>query len=110
MTDGYYFERLTQFLNEDELRHITPLKLLGFYRDRVRVVLVSAGVEQAFLLLLPCAASQYDTAKHPSASLIVFPALSASPSAAMIDTCVAAILENAGAEPFVVKCATRGVA
>ena len=97
------FARLAQFLNEDELHHITPFKLLGLYRGRVRVVLVSEGVEQAFLLMLPRAASQYDTAKYPSASLVVFPALSASPSAAMIDTCVAAILENAGADAFVVK-------
>ena len=97
------FERLTQFLNEDELRHITPLKLLGLYRERVRVMLVSAGVEQAFLLLLPRAASQYDTAKYPSASLVVFPALSASPSAAMIAACVRAIIDSAGAETFVVK-------
>ena len=97
------FERLTQFLNEDELRHITPLKLLGLYRERIRVVLVYAGVEQAFLLLLPRAASQYDTAKYPSASLVVFPALSASPSAAMIAACVRAIIDSAGAETFVVK-------
>ena len=97
------FERLTQFLNEDELHHITPLKLLGLYRERVRVVLVSEGVEQAFLLLLPRAASQYDTAKYPSASLVVFPALSASPSAAMIAACVRAIIDSAGAETFVVK-------
>ena len=97
------FERLTQFLNEDELRHITPLKLLGLYRERIRVVLVYAGVEQAFLLLLPRAASQYDTAKYPSASLVVFPALSASPSAAMIAASVRAIIDSAGAETFVVK-------
>ena len=97
------FEHLTQFLNEDKLRHITPLKLLGLYRERIRVVLVSAGVEQAFLLLLPRAASQYDTAKYPSASLVIFPALSASPSAAMIAACVRAIIGSAGAETFVVK-------
>ena len=95
--------RLTQFLNEDELHHITPLKMLGLYREHIWVVFVSAGTEQAFLMLSPRAASQWDTAKYPSASLVIFPVLSASPSAAMIDACVAAILENAGAEAFVVK-------
>ena len=94
---------LTQFLNEDELRHITPLKMLGLYREHMWVVFVSAGTEQAFLMLSPRAASRWDTAKYPSASLVIFPVLSASPSAAMIDACVAAILENAGAEAFVVK-------
>ena len=96
-------ERLTQFLNEDELRHVTPLKLLGLYRERVRVELVSEGVEQAFLMFLPRAASQYDTAKYPTASLVIFPAFSASPSAAMIAACVRAIIDSSGAETFVVK-------
>ena len=97
------FERLSAFLNEDELRNITPLKMLGLYREHMRVVLVSKGAEQAYLMLSPRAASQWDTAKYPSASLVIFPVLSASPSAAMIDACVAAILENTGAEAFVVK-------
>lgn len=91
------------FLGGDVLRHITPLKMLGLYRDHARVVPLSAGGERAFLMLSPRAASQWDTAKYPSASLIVFPVLSVSPSEAMIKACVAAILENAGAATFVVK-------
>lgn len=97
------FERLTQFLNEDELHHITPLKMLGLYRGQLRIVPVNVGVERAFLLLLPRAASQWATAKYPSASLVIFPALSAAPSITMIAACVLAILENAGAETFLVN-------
>lgn len=105
------FERLTQLLNEDELRHNTPLKMLGLYREHMRVAPVDLGAEQAFLMLSPRAVSQYDTAKYPSASLVVFPVLPASPSAAMIDACIVAILECAGAETFVVKsCALELIA
>ena len=91
------------FLAQNELRHITPLKMLGLYREHMRVVPVDTGAEQAFLMLSPRAASQWDTAKYPSASLVVFPVLSASPSAAMIESCVRSILENVGSERFVVK-------
>lgn len=99
-TQSAEFESL---LSQDELRHITPLKMLGLYREHIRLVPVEVGAQRAFLMLSPRAASQYDTAKYPSASLVVFPALPASPSAAMIEACVAAIIENAGAETFVVK-------
>lgn len=94
---------LESLLAQDELRHITPLKMLGLYREHIRVVAVDVGTEQAFLMLSPRAASQYDSAKYPSASLVVFPVLPVSPSAAMIEACVFSILENAGAETFVVK-------
>lgn len=97
------------FLSADELRHITPLKMLGLYREQMRVVPVYASGEQAFLMLSPRAASQWDTAKYPSATLVIFPVLSASPSAVMIDACVHAIVENAGHETFVVKACERAL-
>ncbi len=97
------FERLTKFVNEDELRHITPLKMLGLYREHMRVVQIALDGEHAFLMLSPRAASQWDTSKYPSASLIIYPVLSALPSAALIDACARAILENTGTESFVVK-------
>ncbi len=97
------FERLARLLNDDELRHITPLKMLGLYREQMRVVKFEVGAEQGFLLLLPRAASQYDTAKYPSASLVIFPVLSRSPPDALIDECVLAVLKIAGAETFVIK-------
>ena len=105
------FVRLSAFLNEDELHHITPLKMLGLYREQLRIVPVNVGEERAFLMLLPRAASQWATAKYPSASLVIFPALSAASSNTLIAACVAAILENSGAETFVVNtCALKLIA
>ena len=77
--------------------------MLGLFRQHLRVVPIVAGAERAFLMLSPRAVSQWDTAKYPSATLVIFPVLTALPSAAMIDACVCAILENAGAETFVLK-------
>ena len=94
---------LETFLHQDELCHITPLKMLGLYREHMCVVPISVGDEQAFLMLSPRAASQWETANYPSASLVIYPVLSASPSAALIDVCARAILEQAGTESFVVK-------
>jgi ribosomal protein S18 acetylase RimI-like enzyme len=96
-------KNLETFLHQDELRHVSPLKMLGLYREHFRVVTISAGDELAYLMLSPRAASQWDTANYPSASLVIYPVLSASPSAALIDVCARAILEQAGAESFVVK-------
>ncbi len=97
------------FLDEDELRHITPLKMLGLYRKHLRIVPISADTEQAFLMVLPRAASQWATAKYLSATLVIFPVLPASPSAAMLAVCVTTILENADAEIFVVNSPERAV-
>jgi ribosomal protein S18 acetylase RimI-like enzyme len=94
---------LEVFLAQDELRHITPLKMLGLYREHFRVVPISAADELAYVMLSPRAASQWDTANYPSTSLVIYPALAASSSAAMIDVCARAILERAGTESFVVK-------
>ena len=91
------------FLDEDDLRHITPLKMLGLFSEYIRLVRVAAGKEQAFLMLLPRAASQWATAKYPSASLVIFPVLSASPTTAILAACATAIVENAGAEIFIVN-------
>ncbi len=99
------FARLVQLLHEDELRHVSPLKMFGLYREQMRVVAFDVGAEQGFLLLLPRAASQYDTAKYPSASRVIFPVLSRSHSAAMIDACVVTIVKSAGAETFVINIA-----
>ena len=57
---------LETFLHQDELCHITPLKMLGLYREHMCVVPISVGDEQAFLMLSPRAASQWETANYPS--------------------------------------------
>ena len=68
---GSQHKNLETFLHQDELRHISPLKMLGLYREHFRVVPISAGDELAYLMLSPRAASQWDTANYPSASLVI---------------------------------------
>ena len=97
------FAEFESFLAQDDLHHITPLKMLGLFRQHLRVVPIVAGAERAFLMLSPRAVSQWGTAKYPSATLVIFPVLTASPSAAMIESCIRSILENVGSERFVVK-------
>ena len=98
---------LEAFLAEDELRHITPLKMLALFRDHMRTVPISANGERAFLLLMPRSASQWDTANYPDATLVIFPVLTAVHSDAMIAACVHAILFSAAADRFVVKTCER---
>jgi GNAT superfamily N-acetyltransferase len=97
------FDRLTQFLNEDELRHIPPLKMLGLYREHMRVLPVAVGVERAFVMLAPRAASQWDSAHYPSATQVLYPVLPAMRSQALLDACAQAVVQSVGSESFVVK-------
>ncbi len=97
------FDDLIRCLSQDELRHMTPLKMLGLYREHMRVVPISLCDERAFLMVSPRAASQWDTANYPSASLVIYPVFSALPAAALIGVCARAIFEHVGAESFVVK-------
>ena len=95
------------FLAADELRHITPLKMLALFRDQIRIVPICAGDERAFLLVMPRSASQWATAKYPDATLVIFPVLAAEPSTAMLAASVQAILFNAAGDSFVVNTCER---
>ena len=95
------------FLAADELRHITPLKMLALFRDHMRIVPICAGDERAFLLVMPRSASQWDMANYPDATLVIFPVLAAEPSNAMLAASVQAILFCAAADSFVVKTCER---
>lgn len=98
---------LDVFLATDELRHITPLKMLALFRDHIRIVPINALGEHAFLLLMPRSASLWDTAHYPDATLVIFPVLAALHSDAMLTACVQAILLSAAGEKFVVKTCER---
>ncbi len=100
---------LDAFLATDELRHITPLKMLALFRDHIRIVPINAQGERAFLLLMPRSASLWDTAHYPEATLVMFPVLAAVHSDAMLTACVQAILLSAEGEKFVVKTCERDV-
>lgn len=95
------------FLAADELRHITPLKMLALFRDQTRIVPIAAGDERAFLLVLPRSASQWATEKYPDAKRVIFPALAAERSSAMLAASVQAILLHADADRFVVNTCER---
>ena len=95
------------FLAADELRHITPLKMLALFRDRMRIVPICAGDERAFLLVMPRSTSQWDTANYPDATLVIFPVLAAEPSNVMLAASVKAILFGTAADSFVVKTCER---
>ena len=94
---------LESFLQTDELRHITPLKMLGLLGAQVRSQQLLIADETAYLLWSPRTASQYDSAKYPAAEVVFYPALGAAPSAAMLDICARVMMDEARGRVFVVK-------
>ncbi len=94
---------LETFLHQNELRHITPLKVLGLFGAQLRSLPLRVADEVAYLLWSRRDASQYDSAKYPTADVVFYPALNVAPSAAILDVCARAILEEARGRTFVVK-------
>lgn len=94
---------LKTFLHQNELRHITPLKVLGLFGEQLRAVPLRVADEVAYLLWSQRDVSQYDNAKYPSADVVFYPALDVAPSAAMLEVCARAILNEACGRTFVVK-------
>ncbi len=94
---------LQAFLIADELRHITPLKMLSLYRDQIRVSAVNFANETGYVLTMPRAASQYDSSKYPAALHTVLTATNPHASSDLMDIVVQTILTVACGEPFVVK-------
>jgi ribosomal protein S18 acetylase RimI-like enzyme len=94
---------LESFLLSDTLRHITPLKMLSLYRAHARVISLNVANETGYVLVIPRAVSQYDTAKYPSASRVVFPALNADPSVSLLEAAARVIVDATCDEPFVLK-------
>jgi len=94
---------LESFLHQNELHHITPLKVLGLFGSQLRSVPLRVVDESAYLLWSRRDASQYDSAKYPTAEVVFYPALAEAPSPAMLEVCVRAILDEARRRTFVVK-------
>jgi len=91
------------FLHQNELHHITPLKVLGLFGSQLRSAPLRVAAETAYLLWSRRDLSQYDTAKYPTADVVFYPALIAAPTPAMLDVCARAILDEARGRAFVVK-------
>ena len=96
-------DTLATFLHQNELRHITPLKVLGLFGTQLQSVSLRVADDVAYLLWSRRDVSQYDSAKYPSADVVFYPALNAAPSAAMFGVCARAILDEARGRTFVVK-------
>jgi ribosomal protein S18 acetylase RimI-like enzyme len=97
-------EALRDFLEQDELRHITPLKMLAMFGDVSRVFRISANDEHGYVLTMLRAASiQWDNEKYPDATHVVYVALRAHASDALIEATAQCILRETRGEPFVVK-------
>lgn len=97
------YESLQAFLIGGELRHITPLKILSLYRDQIRISMANFGNEVGYVLTMPRAASQYDSAKYPSALHTVLTATNTNASSDLMGVVAQTILNVTRDEPFVVK-------
>ncbi len=96
-------DTLESFLNQNELRHITPLKVLGLLGSQLHSVPLRVADEAAYLLWSMRDTNQYDSAKYPTADAVFYPAVNVSPSPAMLEACARAILDTAHGRTFVMK-------
>jgi GNAT superfamily N-acetyltransferase len=94
---------LFEFLEADELRHITPIKVLTMFGDAMNVHPVVSDDERGYILVVRSALSQWDSAKYPHATFSVYVALPAQASDRLIETTAARVLLETRGEPFVVK-------
>jgi len=94
---------LESFLHQNELHHITPIRCWDCLVRRLRSVPLRVADETAYLLWSRRHASQYDSAKYPTADVVFYPALDVAPTPAMLNVCARAILDEAGGRTFVVK-------
>jgi ribosomal protein S18 acetylase RimI-like enzyme len=94
---------LFEFLEADELRHITPIKMLTMFGDAMNVHPVISDNERGYILVVRSALSQWDSAKYPHATFSVYVALPAQASDRLIETMATRMLLETRGEPFVVK-------
>jgi ribosomal protein S18 acetylase RimI-like enzyme len=97
------------FLEADELRHITPLKIRLLFGELVQWQWVELGDERGLLFWMPRANSQWDTGKYPLAQHVIYPAFVASASAGLSDIAARQIVELTRGESFVVKTIDDGI-
>jgi GNAT superfamily N-acetyltransferase len=97
-------ETLLEFLEEDELRHITPLKMLAMFGDMTRVFRVAADAECGYVLTMLRAASiQWDQEEYPDVTHVVYVAIHSHASNALTEATARCILLETRGESFVVK-------
>jgi ribosomal protein S18 acetylase RimI-like enzyme len=99
----------TEFLHGDELRHITPLKMLTLFGDALRVVSIRTNTSNGFLFFMPCASSQWDRMKYPSTVYSVYVAVPGNADADLIATAAHAVLRETSGKSFVIKTIERSL-
>lgn len=95
-------EALMTFLEEDELRHVSPLKMLLLFGDALKVFSVGAGDERGYVMTMPCAASHWASQHYPGVTWVVHIALREGASAELIAIAAERVLRDTQREPFVV--------
>jgi ribosomal protein S18 acetylase RimI-like enzyme len=96
-------EELLEFLNADQLRHITPLKLLGLFGDALMTHRLEAAGQTGYILTMPRSMSQWASSKYPEAERIVYPAIPAQASDALTDAAAQCALRITERKSFVVN-------
>jgi ribosomal protein S18 acetylase RimI-like enzyme len=94
---------LRAFLEADELRHITPLKMLGLFGDALTIHRVDATRDCGYVLTMPRRMSQWATAKYPEAERLVYPALPAHASDSLRELVAQRVLQSTQGKSFVVN-------
>jgi ribosomal protein S18 acetylase RimI-like enzyme len=94
---------LRTFLESDELRHITPLKMLAMFGDSLRIYRVDAANQHGYLLTMPRSRSQWASSKYPEAARIVIPALPFVASDSLLDEVAVCALRVTKERSFVVN-------
>ncbi len=77
--------------------------MLGLFGSQLRSAPLRVADDAAYLLWSRRDASQYDSAKYPTADVVFYPALAEAPTPAMLEVCARAILDEARGRTFVVK-------
>jgi ribosomal protein S18 acetylase RimI-like enzyme len=97
------FDELRAFLESDELRHITPLKMLGLFGDALTVHRVDAMHDFGYILTMPRSMSQWASAKYPDAERLVYPALPSNASNTLLESVAQSVLRLTQGKTFLVN-------
>jgi ribosomal protein S18 acetylase RimI-like enzyme len=107
-------DELRAFLEADELRHITPLKMLGLFGDALAIYRVDALAahqsedsvtyrDRGYVLTMPRSMSQWASSKYPDHERIAYPAMPAHASDSLLDAAAQCVLRITERKPFVVN-------
>ena len=66
------YEKSVEYLKSDPLKHLTTLKYLSLYRDKLTVNLVEDSLKWASLVTIPTEFLSYDTITYPYANQAIF--------------------------------------